>query len=1019
MLAKYPKPAACDSCSLREIGSGYAPADGSASAALKFYGEALGYNEAIQGAPFIGAAGGMFGRILRRANLERSHIRVDNTIRCQPPGDWLDGAPWEASAIDHCQRAHGRPSIEQWLSTPSHGEKVLVPLGGIALRTILGLTGYKGVSVRDFHGTVHRDPTDRFWVVPTFHPSFLQRGATNLLDVARFDVSVAQRVSRESHRPRAVSLLLDPPLALVEAWVARFVAAVTRDPDGVWLAVDIETPDKAGGRDEGELTNEDRSYTITRVNLSCNPDEGLTVPYVGPFIALIHRAIAAARRILLWNYDYDLPRLIYNKAIDPATYRGGGVPTQLWDLMWAWKKLQSDLPRGLGFVAPFYSDYGAWKHLAKIAGRDVEYAAVDGFQTLRIGYGIVRDLTSSGLWDSFDRHVRQLDLYALKPAEEVGIPIDTQRLGVFKGELETAATAKLALMKEAAGRGSLRPKQGYAKRPAGKDGGEPVPPASITGKTKKKGRSVKSDYIEGAIQLVERRISVDTRCCQRCGKQAVGPKHNCVPKADRETAPPPTFEMLPLWTTRWFWQLPFNPDAPKQVLDYILAQGHTPGKAKKTRKDTTNAETLRKLSKSTGDPLYKHILDYRAVGKVLGTYVIGVERRLGPDGRVHPTFTHKPSTHRLSCVDPNVQNVITDRGGPASLAAGFRRCVVAGPGCRLLEVDYSGIEAVETGWWSGDPNVIRLAKLGIHAYLASHLAKAPADLAWSDDDLRRYFAEIKKKYEKTLYDKAKRCVHGNNYGLTVHGMHTNFPDVYPTLGDAKEVQELLYSICPALPAFHRHVREKAHRQGYLGGPGDHPYGYRHWFWSVLAYKPINPAKAFKLQKEQRPVAIINGRPFEVVLGEDSKRVIAFYPQSTSAGVLKDAMLLLFHPDSPLYIGDAYYGRTPLRAPVHDSLLLEVPEADIEWVLERVLLAMRRPIVEQPCPAEWNIGPYLTIGVEAKIGRDWLDMEKITLTDAVGDAPAAASVHETMYLPPEEDEQEDDFDLGTVLGEKVA
>lgn len=1031
MLAKYPKPSSCATCALEKLGTGYAPPDGSASAAIMFLGESLGFNEAIQGSPFVGAAGGMFGRILRRSHMERASVRVDNCIRCQPPGDWLDGAPWEASALQHCRAAYGEESINQWLRSPSHGQKTLVTLGGIALRQILGLTGYKGISVRDFHGTVHRDPSDRFWVVPTFHPSFLQRGASNLLDVSRFDLGVAARIALHGHNPRPVSLLLDPPVPRFAQWVAAFLSAVQHDPAGIWLAVDIETPDKAGGRDEGELTNEDRSYQITRVNFSCNIDEGLTVPFEGPYIPLIAQLLAGARILQFWHYDYDFPRLVKANLMDLAKIATSQI--QLWDLMWAWHKLQSDVPRGLGFVAPFYSDYGAWKHLAKIPGRDVEYAAVDGFQTLRIGHGVVKDLVQAGMWDTFDRHVRQLDLYALKPAEEVGILINTERLGIFKGELETAATEKLALMKEAAGQGALRPKGGYAKKPDGIAGEEPEPPASITGNTKKKGRSVKTDYIEGSIQLVECVVTVQVRVCLTCGKGTkIGPKHNCIPKADREThldGGVPKLAMIPREETRWFWQLPFNPDAPKQVLEYILAQGHTPGKAKKTKKDTTNAETLRKLSKSTGDPLYKYILDYRAIGKVLGTYVTGVEKRLDAAGRVHSTFTHKPSTQRLSSVNPNVQNVITDRGGPKSLASGFRKCVVAAPGCRLLEVDYAGIEAVETGWYMNDPVFIRLAKLGVHAYLTSHLLNRPADLAWTDEHLAGYFKEIKKG-EVVLYDRAKRTVHGNNYGLTIHGMHTNFPEVFPTLGDAKHTQDLYYSLCPALPTFHRAVREQAHKTGYLGGPGkpeapsrwDHPYGYRHWFWSVLSYKPTTQSRAWALEKQHRPVAWINNRPFEVVLGEDSKRVIAFYPQSTAAGVLKDAMLLLFHPDSALYIGDQYYGRTPLRAPVHDSLLLEVPHAAWDYVLECVLLAMRRPLVHQPTPTEWGFGDYLSIGVDAKAGDDWLDMETLSAAElGPGSAdPASAGVAaELMYSPPEEDEQEDDHDLGTQLGGAAA
>lgn len=313
-------------------------------------------------------------------------------------------------------------------------------------------------------------------------------------------------------------------------------------------------------------------------------------------------------------------------------------------------------------------------------------------------------------------------------------------------------------------------------------------------------------------------------------------------------------------------------------------------------------------------------------------------------------------------------------------------------GSRLLEVDYSGIEAVQSGYYQGDPNYIRLASLGVHAYLASFLVGKPANLTWSDVDLVAYFSAIKHSYPID-YDKAKRCVHGNNYGLTVFGMVENFPEVYPTIKAAQAVQDLYYSVAPKLPGWHRFLRDKAYENGRLGGapaPGfdygatvstglHHPYAYRHWFWGVLTYKPITPAQLRFMQKLKRANwVILHGRPFKIEYGEDSKRVIAFFPQSTAAGNLKEAELRLFMPDSPSYIGDAWFGRTPLRAPIHDSLLLEIPNRIFDRVAGVVLEEMQRPIYEQPIPAEWGFGSHLKIGVAAKTGVNWMDMEELTV-----------------------------------------
>jgi len=352
--------------------------------------------------------------------------------------------------------------------------------------------------------------------------------------------------------------------------------------------------------------------------------------------------------------------------------------------------------------------------------------------------------------------------------------------------------------------------------------------------------------------------------------------------------------------------------------------------------------------------------------------------------------------------------------------------VVASPGCRLLEVDYSGIEAVETGYFARDPAYLRLARLGVHAYLTSHLLKRPADLGWSDADLVAYFAELKQAAPK-VYDQAKRCVHGTNYGLTPYGMAATFPDLYPTDAAAEKVQAIYFEVCPALPTWHQALRTRAYDVGFLGGQGPvtlahdnscygdkwrgpspwpHPFQYTHWFWSVIAFKPITESQKLWRLKRRLPIQEINGRYFAVTWGEDSKRVIAFYPQSTAAGVLKRTILELHRPDSPTYIGDAYYGKTPFRAPIHDSGLFEIPLAVWDTTCEKIFRAFQRPIAEQPLPESWGLGPLLRVGIEAKAGQNWMEMETLPASDVVMDTSE-------YYFGVEEQDEEDAIELGVV------
>lgn len=878
-------------CSLEAKGTGYAEATGPSTADILLVGEALGRQEAIEGRPFVGPSGQFLDRILRRVGTDRDSLRVDNIIRCQPPNDWLVGAPWERDATQRC--------VQNYLSkTLCEPHKVVVAVGASSTRRLLDLPS-RGHKQDNWHGTVNRDSAGRS-IVPTYHPAYLLRGYQKLLGVVCFDLQVAKEVAAGSYKPEPAELVVDPPADWFRAWTAEYLEALRLQPERTWLAVDIETDHKSG-RNEDELDDVAVDPPV-RINFSCHPDVGVTVPWAGQYLDSIRKLLAATGVKCFWNIRFDVPRL-------RAAGMVVGDPSL--DFMWAWHFLQSDVPRGLGFVSPFYSHLGAWKHLS---GSDPgRYAAIDAVQTLRNAFGISRDLQSAGQWESFYRHVYRLDTTVLYPAEAIGLLVDQERLKAFNDTLEIEG-ARLETEIQKLVPESIKPTKIW-KRDPGLDGANPV----------------------RRTELVQ--------VCKSCSAVEVAKTHRC---GDRELKPAVGLEDAQV--TRWIQVQPFNPASPAQLLDYLNAKGLKGGKAKgsKTDQESTDKKTLEALAKSTKDPFFNLVLEYRGIEKVRGTYVEGARERSKLDGRLHPQFLHVPSTLRLSCVNPNLQNVTTDRSAEkGSLATGFRRCLVAATGCKLIEVDYSGIEAVETGWYSGDPNYIRLAKLGVHAYLASILIKKPADLKWSDADLKQHFDQIKKNFKKD-YDRAKRCVHGTNYGLTPIGMVNNYPEIFDRRS-AEATQRLYFEVCPKLAAWQEAVRRRAAKQGFLGG-SDHPFNYKHWFWVVYNY---------------------NSRTKSWSQGEDSKRCVAYYPQSTAAGVVKEAALALVNPEDPGFIGDLYFGRTPIRALVHDSILVEVPDAKVEEARAKMTSVMERPIRQQPMDPSWGLGEFLQIGVEPKIGSDWM------------------------------------------------
>jgi len=404
---------------------------------------------------------------------------------------------------------------------------------------------------------------------------------------------------------------------------------------------------------------------------------------------------------------------------------------------------------------------------------------------------------------------------------------------------------------------------------------------------------------------------------------------------------------------RWVIDGEFNPDATDQIRAYMEHTGvkGKPSKHSKTGKPSTEENVLLKLSGK--DEFYSHLLDYRKIGKLKSTYVTSNIVRIDSSGRIHPKFLHNPSTWRLSSQDPNWQNIpIRDMDEDDSLARAFRRCVVAQDGCVLIEADFAGIEAVQTGWYCDDRDYVRLARYGVHAYLTSQLVGEPADLSWPDEQLGAHLAYIKKKHKDgAAYYAMKLTVHLTNYGGSPYMMQRAEPRIFSTVRIAEDNQKFYLDHMPKLKQWQTKLRERATKENCLGGR-DHPYKFKHFFWDVVAYDK-------------------NGRQKP---GADWNKVVSFYPQSTAAGNLYDVCLDIQNPASPNYVGDMFFGKTPLRAFIHDSIVAEVPKPKVDEFLLRLSRSMMAPIRVQPLDPAWMMGEFLTIDVDIKIGPNWADME---------------------------------------------
>lgn len=318
---------------------------------------------------------------------------------------------------------------------------------------------------------------------------------------------------------------------------------------------------------------------------------------------------------------------------------------------------------------------------------------------------------------------------------------------------------------------------------------------------------------------------------------------------------------------------------------------------------------------------------------------------IGRDGRIHCEMTHNPNTLRLACQNPNMQNLPRAKGQD-DLQTIVRNLIVASPGNLLVELDFSAIEAVLVGYFARLPDYIRLAKLGIHSYLASHVLGRPADLKWSTEDLKAYFHEIKGSKDqavKDIYNGSKRAIHLSGYGGTPRKMHQAEPETFKTLKDAERIQGIYFDLFPSVRKWQFACQMQAHEDGFLRNP----FGY------VLRFHRV-----FINVKEN---GIWVRKP-----GDQSNEVLAFLPQSTAAAIIKEAMLRL------------YYARFDeagqyMRLQVHDSLVCDVPQSLVEIVRNVLEEEMTRPIPELRLPESYGMGANLSIDVEAKQGFRWGSM----------------------------------------------
>lgn len=924
------KPESCKNCPLYEppFGKkwGFSLPCGTGTNGVMIVAEALGEAEEKEGMALVGKSGYALFQQLKRVDIERDGFTIFNTVACRPPDNKLVKQPYEQAAIAHCAPNLDRAIADAKIAAKAAGKTfVIVTLGATAFRRVLGLDYKKDRDLlrKDYYAYPFWSDTYSCWVLNAPHPAYLVRGNTHLWPVVQFVFTRAIEIANNGLHLDDPAYLLDPDPTGFDTWIDGYIGSLVTTPDNP-LSYDIETPYKKKVADEDEVGKEeaavDDDHTILRCAFSYYANgttHTTSVRWSAEYLAGIERIFATAPFVLGWNSDkYDYPRV--SRYVKVA---GLGL-----DGMVAWHILNSALFKRLGFVTPFYwQNTIMWKHLSE--AQPAFYNAKDADAALRCWVGIKRDLVANNLWKVYERHWIELSK-ALKYMQDKGVLRDDLTPEIGRNDAEKRMTTILvgieASMEEAVP-ADAREIKIYKKAP----------------------KVVKAGMYETTKNYAE-------KFCTGCG---ISLKRKWKAHSTLCTATDSTLHMVPVPV--WAEPLPFKISA-KRLTSYQKSLRHQAIIDRKEKRVTFNADALVKLIKQhPTDKLYPRILEHRKVQKLLSTYVGYTNSKgqlvggmpVGPDGRIHTVYGRDASTLRFTSEDPNLQNLPRPNPkDPDDLVNIIRNLVVAETGSILYARDFSGIEAVLTGYFALDPSYIRLAKRDIHTYYTVHAlyeleggrriqAADLPDITWPDDRLFPYLETLKGEFKaerNTLY---KHLVHAANFMQGAMGARDKiFSETgieYP-VKTVQKVMDVYYNLFPKIRQWHRNVLEQVEKDGYIRNPFDYVHRFTH---------------AFEYKKE--------GGEWVKRVGPDANKIIAFGPQSTAVAIITEAILRL-------YFNRFEEAGRFLRLQVHDELLLEVPRPEWERVDKIIKWEMESPIPQLKMPASWGMGDCLSILTEAKV-----------------------------------------------------
>lgn len=347
----------------------------------------------------------------------------------------------------------------------------------------------------------------------------------------------------------------------------------------------------------------------------------------------------------------------------------------------------------------------------------------------------------------------------------------------------------------------------------------------------------------------------------------------------------------------------FNVNSPKQLGEALFDKLGLPPRKKTSRGYSTDAETLESLRPYS--PVIDQILKYRTYAKLLSTYVDGLLTAQAADGRVHSTFIQTEArTGRISSTEPNLQNIPIR----TELGSRLRGFFVAGEGKELVDADYSQIE------------------LRILAHITGDEAMQQAFLHGADIH-RSTAAKIYHIPESEVTPQLRSASKAINFGIMYgKGAYSLSKDLDVPVKEADNFLKTYLATFPKVDGYMQDCIAHAKEKGYVE----------------------------TLFGRRRALPELASSNFQVrASGERMARNTPI--QGTAADIIKLAMVHVWQRLREEKL------EARLLLQVHDELIVEAPEAEVEEV-KRVLREEMEQVVQYSVPLTTDVGT----------GKTWLD-----------------------------------------------